>query len=158
MSTPSPVPEKQSPAAAADSDRPGAASRPAVPTSAPAARSDSLLRRRRWWLWLLAAVVIVGGAAWGYPWLTRSLNTVSTDDAYVNGHVTFVAPRVAGQVARVLVEDNNVVRKGDLLVELDPEPYQVQVNIAQAAFEAARADLIATQSAVRGSEGLARSL
>ena len=52
----------------------------------------------------------------GVPWLVWAWQTVSTDDAYVNGHVTFVAPRIAGQIARVLVEDNNRVRKGDLLV------------------------------------------
>ena len=54
------------------------------------------------------------------PRLRRALSTVSTDDAYVSGHVTFVAPRVAGQVAAVLVDDNNRVRKGDVLVALDP--------------------------------------
>jgi len=74
---------------------------------------------------------------------------VSTDDAYVNGYVTFVAPRVTGQIARVLVDDNNRVHKGDLLVQLDPEPYQVQVTIAQAAVVAAQADLVATQAQVR---------
>jgi membrane fusion protein (multidrug efflux system) len=50
------------------------------------------------------------------------------------------------------------VRKGDLLVELDPEPFQVQVNIAEAAVTAAKADLVAAQASVRGSEGLTRSL
>src|SRR4051794_3126216 len=55
------------------------------------------------------------------PWVEEMLNTVSTDDAFVNGHVTFVAPRVAGQIARVLVDDNNRVHKGDLLAELDKE-------------------------------------
>jgi len=54
---------------------------------------------------------------------------VSTDDAYVNSYVTFVASRVSGQVERVLVDDNYRVRKGDVLVELDPEPYRVQVAI-----------------------------
>ena len=58
---------------------------------------------------------------------------MSTDDAYVNGHVTFVAPRVAGQVARVLVDDNERVKKGDLLVQLDKEPFQVQVALKRAA-------------------------
>jgi membrane fusion protein (multidrug efflux system) len=86
------------------------------------------------------------------------LSTVSTDDAYVNGHVTLVAPRVAGTVARVLVDDNNRVRKGQLLMQLDKEPYQVQVNIAQAAVAAARADLTAAQAQVRGAEGQTRSL
>ena len=52
----------------------------------------------------------------------RAFNAISTDDAYVNGHVTFVASRVAGQVMKVMVDDNNMVYKGDLLVELDKQP------------------------------------
>ena len=75
----------------------------------------------------------------GIPLVIRAFNTVSTDDAYVNGYVTFVAPRVSGQVARVLVDDNNRVKKGDVLVELDPKPYQVEVAIKQAAVEIGRA-------------------
>lgn len=114
--------------------------------------------KRRKWPWVVGFLFLVVLAIVGIPWMYSAMTTVSTDDAYVNGHVTFVAPRVAGQVARVLVDDNNVVHKGDLLVELDPEPYQVQVNIAQAAFDAAKADLTAAQASVRGSEGLARSL
>ena len=58
-------------------------------------------RRRKW---LLLAGAAVGLAVAGYfliPWVITALNTVSTDDAYVNGHVTFVAPRVAGQVSKV---------------------------------------------------------
>jgi membrane fusion protein, multidrug efflux system len=94
----------------------------------------------------------------GVPWLRNALRTVSTDDAYVNGHVTFVAPRVSGQVTRVLVDDNNRVRTGDLLVQLDKEPFQVQVHIAQAAVDAAQADLVAAQAQARGLEGQARSL
>ena len=83
---------------------------------------------------------------------------MSTDDAYVNGDVTYVAPRVNGQVARVLVADNNVVRKGELLLELDSEPYEVQVNIAQAAVDAAKAELITAQAQVCGIEAQAHSL
>jgi membrane fusion protein, multidrug efflux system len=94
----------------------------------------------------------------GVPWLRNALRTVSTDDAYVNGHVTFVAPYVSGQVTRVLVDDNNRVRTGDLLVQLDKEPFQVQLHIAQAAVDAAQADLVAAQAQARGLEGQARSL
>jgi membrane fusion protein, multidrug efflux system len=56
-------------------------------------------------------------AIWKFdiPWIELTLNTVSTDDAYVNGHVTFVAARVGGQITRVLVDDNNRVHKGDAL-------------------------------------------
>ena len=85
------------------------------------------------------------------------LNTVSTDDAYVNGHVTFVAPRVAGQVSRVLVDDNYRVKRGDLLVQLDKEPYQVQVAIKRAAVGAAEADLTAAEAQMRGLEAIGGS-
>jgi membrane fusion protein (multidrug efflux system) len=98
----------------------------------------------------VALAVIVGGAKALVPWVDTELNTISTDDAYVNGHVTFVAPRVSGQVSRVLVDDNRRVKKGDLLVQLDKEPYQIQVKIKAAALKAAETDLVATNSQVRG--------
>ena len=97
----------------------------------PAASTTTKPAGRRKWPWVVGLVLLAGAAIIGIPWLRDSLTTVSTDDAYVNGHVTFVAPRVSGQVMRVLVDDNNAVRKSDLLVELDPEPFQVQVNIAK---------------------------
>jgi membrane fusion protein (multidrug efflux system) len=89
--------------------------------------------------------------------VVTGLNTVSTDDAYVNGHVTFVAPRVPGQVLRVPVDDNHRVKAGDLLLELDPEPYQVQVNVRRAALAAAEADRRATEAEVRGTLAQLRS-
>jgi membrane fusion protein (multidrug efflux system) len=111
-------------------------------------------RRKRWLLWLGAAILAVVAAVLLWPIIWRALNTVSTDDAYVNGHFTFVAPRVSGQVVGVLVDDNNRVRKGDLLVQLDPEPYQIQVSIKQAAVAAARANLDAAKSQVAGLEAM----
>ena len=75
--------------------------------------------RKRRWLWIIGLIAAVVAGAVGIPWIHEMLTTVSTDDAYVNGHVTYVAPRVSGQVASVFVADNNIVRKGDLLLELD---------------------------------------
>jgi membrane fusion protein (multidrug efflux system) len=103
---------------------------------------------------LIIAILILLVAA---RFIYASLNSQSTDDAYVNSHVTFVAPRVAGQVAKVLVDDNNRVRKGDTLVVLDKEPYQVQVALKQAALQTAQADLAAAQANVRGQVAQARS-
>ncbi|HEX3870230.1 MAG TPA: HlyD family secretion protein, partial [Pirellulales bacterium] len=104
------------------------------------------------------AVVIVAIAAWFLvPLVIVSLNTVSTDDAYVNSHVTFLAPRVAGQVSRVLVDDNYRVKRGDVLVQLDKEPYQVQVQIKQAAVDVANANLTEAQAQVRGLVAQARA-
>ena len=97
---------------------------------------------RRWLILGPAVLLVLAAAAYNLvPFVTRALRTTSTDDAYVNGHVTFVAPRVQGQVTRVLVDDNMRVSKGDLLVELDREPYQVQVDIKKAAVVNAEADL-----------------
>ena len=103
-------------------------------------------------------LLILAGALWfGIPWVQTTLNTVSTDDAYVNGHVTFVAARVRGQVSRVLVDDNYRVRKGDLLVELDKEPFQIAVAVKKAAVDTATADLQVAKSKVRGIEAEAMS-
>src|SRR5690348_9815447 len=57
--------------------------------------------RRRVLIGACAALVLVTLGIIGIPFFVTSLNTVSTDDAYVNGHVTFVAPRVGGQISRV---------------------------------------------------------
>lgn len=112
---------------------------------------------RGWWLWAAAGVGLLVLLIVGVPWVIHLLTTVSTDDAYVNGHVTFVAPRVPGQVVRVLVDDNNRVHKGDLLVQLDREPYQVQANIARSAVAAAQSDVVTAIAQTRAVEGLMRS-
>ena len=103
------------------------------------------------------AVALIGAGYYVAPKIKTALNTISTDDAYVNGHATFVAPRVAGQVSRVLVDDNMRVKRGDVLVELDREPYEVQVAIKSAAVETAERDLTAARAQVRGLVAQARS-
>ena len=102
---------------------------------------------------LLLAVILL----FGIPWIRQTLNTVSTDDAYVNGHVTFVAARIPGQVSKVLVDDNYRVNKGDLLVQLDREPYEVAVAIKKAAVDIAKANLDVAEALVRSVEAKARS-
>jgi membrane fusion protein, multidrug efflux system len=128
-------------------------------TDAPIAQEPTGKRpqSRPWWMWVAGGILIILALIEGTPRIITAFRTVSTDDAYVNGHVTFVAPRVPGQVVRVLVDDNNRVRKGNLLVQLDKEPYRVQVDIAKAALAVAQADLVAAQAKVRGLAGLARS-
>lgn len=124
-----------------------------IASSAPAKPAE----KRPLWMWIAGGVLGVLILIEGIPRIITAFKTVSTDDAYVNGHVTFVAPRVPGQVVRVLVDDNNRVHKGDLLVQLDKEPYQVKVDIARARLAVAQADLVQAQAKVRGLAGLARS-
>jgi membrane fusion protein (multidrug efflux system) len=126
-------------------------------SSAPGVRPSHKLSRRRIGIGLAALLAL---AAAGYllgPSVVKAFNTCSTDDAYVSGHVSFVAPRVKGEVVRVLVDDNMRVKRGELLVDLDREPYQVQVDIKKAALVNAEADVVAAQAQVRGILAQARS-
>src|SRR6516165_1171861 len=131
--------------------------RQADPVSTPAPPAKQRFTRRQKLLIGVLGAVVIAAAVYGIPWIRFVLSTVSTDDAFVNGHVTFVAPRVRGQVARVLVDDNNRVHKGDLLVELDKEPFRDAVAVKKAAAETAQADLDAARATVRGIEAQAMS-
>jgi membrane fusion protein, multidrug efflux system len=146
------APTTRSKDAAADHD----ATRPRPNPGSKPTWNLRITRRQKVLIGLLCAA-IVAAAAFGIPWIRFVLSTVSTDDAFVNGHVTFVAPRVHGQVSRVLVDDNNRVHKGDLLVELDKEPLRDAVAVKRAAVDTAEADLQAARAAVRGIEAQARS-
>src|SRR5271156_4155574 len=64
-------------------------------------------QRRPRGMWIAGGVLLLLALYEAIPWAVTAFKTESTDDAYVNGHVTFVAPRVPGQVVRVLVDDNN---------------------------------------------------
>ncbi len=129
---------------------------PGQPAEKDAPAGQPPKKRRRWLLPVVVLLVVVGLIS-GIPRLIRAFNTVATDDAYVNGYVTFVAPRVTGQVAQVLVEDNYRVKKGDVLVELDPEPYQVQVAIKQAGVDAAQAAVVVAEANARSAVAQVRS-
>src|SRR4029077_17992690 len=135
----------------------GASNQPATP--APQSKLAGIFagrkRQVRIALLILGAVAII---LFIIPWIFHAFHTVSTDDAYVNSYVTFVAPRVIGQVARVLVDDNNRVKTGDVLVELDPEPYRVQVAIKHAQVASAQAELVTAQATVRSQIAQTRGL
>src|SRR6201998_2442177 len=129
---------------------------PASKQAAPAKHRAGL--KRKLVIGVTSVVVLAAVLIYGVPLVQLTLNTVSTDDAYVNGHVTFVAPRVSGQIARVLVDDNNRVRKGDLLAALDKEPFEVVVAEKKAAVDTAQAGVAAATAQARGIEAQARSL
>ena len=130
---------------------------PVASPSAPQSDKGTASRKRR----LRTVLIVIGAIIFVFviiPKAFHASHTVSTDDAYVNSHVTLVAPRVSGQVARVLVDDNNRVKEGDVLVELDPEPFRVQVAIKQAAVDTAQANLVVAQATVRSQIGQTRGL
>lgn len=71
--------------------------------------------------------------------IVYNLQFQSTDDAYVENHMVQVAPKVAGQLKAVYVQDNQQVKTGDLVAEIDPADYIVKANEARAAYERALA-------------------
>ena len=128
---------------------------PKAPVAKPTTRGGKFPRR----LIVLGAVVVAIAVALylGWPTIWRMFNTISTDDAYVNGHVTFVAARVSGQVVNVLVDNNNRVRKGDILVQLDKEPFQIQVDLQQAIVDTAKVNVLVAEDEVRAEVAQARA-
>jgi membrane fusion protein (multidrug efflux system) len=85
--------------------------------------------------------LVLSGLAYGWSWWRYSRIHVSTDDAYITGHIAPVSARVSAHVAEVLVTDNQDVKAGDVLVRLDPRDYEVALNQARAAVTAAQGDL-----------------
>jgi len=79
--------------------------------------------------------------AYGYRWVTVGRFLESTDDAYVGGDITVIAPKVAGFIEQVAVTDNQRVDAGDLLIKLDDRDYRATLAKAEAAAEAQRATL-----------------
>ena len=90
-----------------------------------------------------ALFTLAGGAAWyGQDWWTNGRFLQTTDDAYVGGNVTAIAPHVSGFVTRILVADNQRVTAGQILVQLDRRDYQAAYDRAQAVLAARTAALV----------------
>jgi membrane fusion protein (multidrug efflux system) len=100
--------------------------------------------RRPWIIGGLALALAAGGF---FLWLHFSTRE-STDDAQVSGHVSPVATRVAGTIIAVHVNDNQPVKAGDVLVEIDPHDYEIAVSRAEADLAAAEAAASAARSTV----------
>ena len=112
----------------------GAPAQPAA--TIPAAKKKTGLLK-----WAVLAIVAVVAVAWLAHWLTVGRYIESTDDAYVGGDITVIAPKVAGNIDSVLVKDNQAVRAGELLVKLDGRDYQAALAKAKAAVAAQEAAL-----------------
>lgn len=76
----------------------------------------------------------------------------STDDAFIDGYVTMISSRVPGQIAKLLVTDNQQVKAGDVLAEIDPRDYEARLAQARADLAAARSQGQQAQAQVKVSE------
>ena len=97
-------------------------------------------------LWGVGLVPIL--AVVGLYVFAQSMSYQSTDDAFIEGHVTGVAPKIAGRIDQVFIGDNQLVKKGDPIAEIDSRDYDAQLRQKQAALESTRANAVAAQAAV----------
>jgi membrane fusion protein, multidrug efflux system len=111
---------------------------------------------RRSKLRLIGAAALFFGVTIGLVFFAHFQSYESTDDAFIDVHSVNVSSKVAGRVARVLVTDNQEVKKGDVLVELDPRDFDAQVNEQKAALNSAVAQLDAARAGLQ--QGLAHVL
>jgi membrane fusion protein (multidrug efflux system) len=110
----------------------------AAPARAPGKKSRVFIV-----LFLLLVVAAAAGGAY-----LHFQNRVSTDDANVEGHVSAVASKIAGNVVEVLVKDNQQVKAGDVLLRIDPRDYQARASQAKAALLQAQSQLRTAQTVV----------
>jgi len=107
-------------------------------------------RRRRWLRPLLmfgVPLIIIAVAGYFY---STSGRFVSTDNAYVQQDKVSVASDVAGRIVEVNVRENQVVKPGDLLFRIDPEPYRIAVGQANAQIAGAQVDVQTLQASYSG--------
>jgi membrane fusion protein (multidrug efflux system) len=90
---------------------------------------------------IIFPALIVIGAVVLFFYREYKATHISTDDAFVDGRVHIIASKIPGTVKVLHVEDNQFVKKGDLLLEIDPIDYEVKVKEARAALETERAKL-----------------
>ena len=129
------------------------------PPQGPKVRTSKRLSLKRMAMAGAALAILAGGGWYGHDWWTNGRFIESTDDAYVGGNVTSLAPHVSGFIAEVRVNDNQHVQAGQVLIRLDPRDYQAAldhaaavVNARRASLEGLRAQYILQQSTIREQE------
>lgn len=92
-------------------------------------------KKRRTVAIVLVAIAIVSAIV-AFFYIRYKATHISTDDAYVEGSIYTISPKINGTVLKVYVRDNQFVRKGTVLVEIDPEAYELDYKQARAGYEA----------------------
>lgn len=105
------------------------------------------LYKRRGFIPAVIIIAVVLIAAILVCWLILR-QYVYTDDAYIDGHVTQVSARISSQVVALHIADNQLVHKGDLLIELDPTTFQVALEQAKAQAASSQGKLAQAQAQV----------
>ncbi|WP_434711488.1 HlyD family secretion protein [Rhizobium sp. YTUHZ045] len=144
-----------------------------VPAQGPVAAPATAKKRRSPVLPIVVLALLAGGGWYGYEWWMNGRFMVSTDDAYIEGDIATISPKVTGYVAKVNVVANQEVKAGDVLATLDNGDYQnaldqanaqiateqlslsridAQMEGAKASLVQAQAQKTALEATVRGAE------
>ena len=99
-------------------------------------------------LLIAGAVVVLAGLVWGVSAWWHYRSHVSTDDAYIEGTVAVVSAKVAGHIVELLVEDNQAVKKGALLIRIDDRDFRARLEQAKAAVGIAESRLRAATARI----------
>jgi len=129
---------------------------PSTPKAEPPSQSTGAIasKGRTALIFAVFAVLMVAGVG-GYLWW-RHHSGIRTDDAFVRADISQVAPEVGGRLTEVHVVENGPVQKGAPVVTIDPESYQLRVDQATAAKQAAEADVARAEGAAEAAEAQVR--
>jgi membrane fusion protein (multidrug efflux system) len=106
---------------------------------------------------IVFGLIMVGVFVSGFWFWFKSKSHVTTDDAFIESHIYSISARVPGTVMHVLVSDNQYIKKGDLLVELDPVDYKARVANASASLEIAKNETSSTYAQVEAAKAALNS-
>jgi RND family efflux transporter MFP subunit len=118
----------------------------AAPAPLPSATPRGLRRRGRGLPFLLTLIAVVIAALLGRSLWQVYMETPWTRDGTVRVYIVTMAPQVAGEIVKLPVVDNQLVKKGDLLMVIDPTNYKIAVSLAEAAVQQAQ---VTARNAVR---------
>ena len=102
-------------------------------------------------------VVIIAGGWFGLKWFISGRSNIETDNAFIEARIVPVSSKVSGTVARVLVNDNQSVKRGDLLLEIDGRDYQLQIAKAAAGVGMAENEMGGEQLKAEGARAALQS-
>ena len=97
-------------------------------------------------------ITLAFSTIFGLEWWNTNKSIVSTDNAYVRSSITTMSSRISSYILEVPALTHSVVKKNDLLVILDPEPYQNNVNSLSAALKAAEAKIEASKAKIESAK------
>jgi membrane fusion protein, multidrug efflux system len=109
-------------------------------------RPNSISKKK---IGVILAITILSGALLLFFYLRYKATHITTDDAFIEGRIHTIAARIKGSITGVHVKDNQQVKKGDLLIEIDPADYDVKVTEAQSGVHAEKSRLAEVEARIQ---------